>query len=50
MKKLLYLIVVLISTSCTEQILVDDVAAEPVGKDAASEVSTLMEKARWGDG
>ena len=50
MKKLLYLIVVLISTSCTEQILVDDVANDSVEQTSISEVNVLIEMARWGDG
>lgn len=50
MKKFLYLIVVLISTSCTEQILVDEGANDSVEQTSISEVNALIEKARWGDG
>ena len=50
MKKFLFFVVALVLVSCTDQLLVDEVASRPVEQDAASEVSVLMEKARWGDG
>lgn len=50
MKKFLFFVVALVLVSCTDQLLVDEVASRPVEQDAASEVSALMEKARWGDG
>ena len=50
MKKLLFFVVALVLVSCTDQLLVDEVASRPVEQEAASEVSALMEKARWGDG
>ena len=50
MKKFLFFVVALGLVSCTDQLLVDEVASRPVEQDAASEVSALMEKARWGDG
>lgn len=50
MKKFLLFVAVLVLVSCTDQLLVDEVAGEPVGLAPTSEVSVLMEKARWGDG
>ena len=50
MKKNLFLVVALVLVSCTDQLLVGEVAGDPVEQAPASEISSLMEKARWGDG
>ena len=50
MKKYFYLVVMLMMVSCTDQFVMDEVAGELAEQTPASEVATLMEKARWGDG
>ena len=50
MKKIIYLFLVLALFSCTDQYVVEDVVGEYAEQAPASEVVTLMEKARWGDG
>lgn len=50
MKKFFYLMVALVLVSCTDQLVMDEVAGEFAEQTPASEVATLMEKARWGDG
>lgn len=50
MKKYLYLILALVLISCSDQLIVDEVAGEYVEQTSVSEVSALIEKARWGDG
>ena len=50
MKKYLLLVVALVMFSCTDQFVVDEVAGEYAQQTPASEVTALIEKARWGDG
>ena len=50
MKKYLFLVVALVMFSCTDQFVVDEVAGEYAQQTPASEVTALIEKARWGDG
>lgn len=50
MKKYLFLVMTLVLVSCTDQMVVDEVAGEHAQQTSESNVATLMEKARWGDG
>lgn len=50
MKKYFYLVIALMMVSCTDQFMMDEVAGEYAEQTPASEVASLMEKARWGDG
>lgn len=50
MKKYLFLVMTLVLVSCTDQLMVDEVAGEHAQQTLESDVETLMEKARWGDG
>ena len=50
MKKFYSLILALVLISCSDQLLVDEVTSEYAVQAPVSEVSALMEKARWGDG
>ena len=50
MKKYLFLVMTLVLVSCTDQMMVDEVAGEHAQQTPESNVATLMEKARWGDG
>ena len=50
MRKYFYLVVMLMMVSCTDQFVMDEVAGGVAEQTPASEVATLMEKARWGDG
>lgn len=50
MKKFCSLILALVLISCSDQLLVDEVTSEYAVQAPVSEVSALMEKARWGDG
>ena len=50
MKKYLFLVMTLVLVSCTNQMVVDEVAGEHAQQTSESNVATLMEKARWGDG
>lgn len=50
MKKCFYLVIALMMVSCTDQFMVEDVAGEYAEQTPASEVATLLEKARRGDG
>ena len=49
MKKYLFIIVSLVMISCTDQMLENEVVGESVEKTPASDVTALIEKARWGD-
>lgn len=50
MKKYSFLLFLLVLVSCTDQLMVDNVTGENLNKTPASEVESLIEKARWGDG
>ena len=50
MRKYLLFVVVLILASCSDQFNVENVADAVLEPSAGSDVSALMEKARWGDG
>lgn len=50
MRKYLFLIVSLVMFACTDQLMVDEMAGEYLEMAPASEISGLIEKARWGDG
>lgn len=50
MKKFFYLMVLLVLISCSDQLIVDEMAGERAMLAPASEVGALIEKARWGDG
>ena len=50
MKKYLFLVMTLVLVSCTDQMMVDEVAGEHAQQTPESNVATLMENARWGDG
>lgn len=50
MKKYLFLLIALVLAGCTDQLMMEKVVGEYAGQTSASEVTTLLEKARWGDG
>ena len=50
MKKNLFLLAMLVLVSCTDQLTVEETAGERAGHAPASELSALIEQARWGDG
>ena len=50
MRKCLLFVVVLILASCSDQFNVENVTDAVLEPSADSDVSALMEKARWGDG
>ena len=50
MKKYLFMIVALVMVSCTDQLMESGVVGESTEQTPASEVTNLIEKARWGDG
>ena len=50
MKKYLFLLIARVLAGCTDQLMMETVVGEYAGQTSASEVTTLLEKARWGDG
>jgi len=50
MKKYLFMIAALVMVSCTDQMMENEVVEENAEQTPASEVTDLIEKARWGDG
>lgn len=50
MKKYLFLVITLVLVNCTDQLMIEEVAGEHTQHTPTSEVATLIEKARWGDG
>lgn len=50
MKKYLFMIVALVMVSCTDQLVEKEVVGEYAEQTPASDVTALIEKARWGDG
>ena len=49
MKKCLFAIAALVMVSCTDQLMESGVVGESVEQTPASDVTALIEKARWGD-
>lgn len=50
MKKSMLVVATLVLTSCADQLVMEEVAGEMNVSNSASEITTLMEKAKWGDG
>lgn len=50
MKKYLFMIAALVIVSCTDQMVEKDVVGDYAEQTPASDVTALIEKARWGDG